>query len=756
MKQKYEMSQGKGISFMKTSFFQHAILFLFIGIVNVVSAQSISFTFANAEITNDGSDDFYEADIMLSTATDFKLGLGQFYFDYNTAAFGSSISGANLTFTHPAAPAVGDADYILDQDAFDAISLYGTILANNTSSKLSIAWTQAQNSSFFTSITSVGSPHKLAHVKIKYIYVNQDPMIAFDASLSQDLTFTASTTPLAGDGVQITDDSYDSSGATLPAGANTWTGTTDTDWDTATNWSLGTVPTGTTDVLIPNVANDPIAGGAILVNDLTLSVDAALTVGGAVTNNGTITVNSGASLMAKNSTAFGLTYKRNLASTNWYLISSPVIGESVIDFTTNNSLALGSGSGVSQNVAIAPYDNTQVIANDRWSYYTVGQTDGVNGDDTTDNLQQGKGFTTKLSGTGDISFTGNMPRANVGITISVGAGNAFNLVGNPYPSYIAATNSADATNNILKVNDTDSDFLTESTIWFWDQSANTGTGGYIPVNHATSRFIAPGQAFFVSANGSNFFSITEAMQSHQATDVFNKSANTRPEIKLEITDGTLASTTDIYFIEGTTLGFDNGYDSTIFGGAENDFKVYTHLVADSQGQNLGIQSVPNQDYENIVFPVGVNATINTEITFSAESVNIPTGLNVILEDRTTGTYTILDSSNNQYSVILDQDTSGIGRFYIHVNTMSVLSVEDFMSENISLYTTSVRNLRVTGVESGEVSIKVFSIIGKQVMQGVFQGNMVNDVQLPPALKAGIYIVNLNTEKGNIQKKIILE
>ena len=250
MKQKYHIDVINGILQRQTSLHRFTILILCLVLGNAVNAQAITYSFANAEITTSGPDRYYEADIMLSTATDFKLGTGQFYFDYNTNAFGASISLGNLIFTHPAAPAAGEADYIVDQDYIDLISEYSAVVVADTApSKLSIAWIQALGSSLITIITAAGSPHKLVHIKIKYAtgQENLDPMILFDDALGNDLTFNASTTSIAGDGAQITDDSFDSSGAVL---SYIWAGGTDSDWDTPSNWGYGSVPTATSNAVI--------------------------------------------------------------------------------------------------------------------------------------------------------------------------------------------------------------------------------------------------------------------------------------------------------------------------------------------------------------------------------------------------------------------------------------------------------------------------------------------------------------------------
>ena len=86
-----------------------------------------------------------------------------------------------------------------------------------------------------------------------------------------------------------------------------------------------------------------------------------------------LTINSGGSLIVSGTSTGNITYNRNIPTTNWYLVSSPVVGQTIVDFYTNESPVMGSGTGNDQNVAIAPYDNSQSDANDRWDYYTEGE-----------------------------------------------------------------------------------------------------------------------------------------------------------------------------------------------------------------------------------------------------------------------------------------------------------------------------------------------------------------------------------------------
>lgn len=313
---------------------------------------------------------------------------------------------------------------------------------------------------------------------------------------------------------------------------------------------------------------------------------------------------------------------------------------------------------------------------------------------------------------------------------------------------MAANSNADGTNNLLTINNSD---LTEATLWLWNQSSGT----YETYNQASSSFhIAPGQGFFVSSTGSNTFNFTEAMQSHQGTDTFRTTdPNNRPEIELGITDGTDSRKADIFYIDGTTTSFDNGFDSSMFGGASSSFAIYTGLVSDSQGQKLSIQSLPPSNFENMIIPVGVNATSGTEITISSTSINLPTGIKVFLEDKNDNSFTEL-SATSDFTTTLSEDMNGTGRFYLHTST-EALSTDTVTLDYISIYPTNPQNLKVTGVHSGNLKVAMFNILGSKVLSTSVLANGSNDIPLP-SLTSGVYIVQVETESGSVNKKIIIE
>lgn len=719
---------------------------------NTIFGQTITYTFANAQIVNDGMNDFYEVDVLMESTSSFQLGPGSLYFTYNTAAFGTNIQGSGgLTISAPSGSITDDG---LTAAAAAKVYSIQTPVDNDTF-RFNVTWLQSFAAHTFASPNiAADTPRVVFRIRMQYTDVSQNPTIAFDGTGSfDDQTFTScgpasganpfEASDCAGNpGTNITDDTFDSSGSKL---VNNWTGTTNTDWDTSTNWSFGVTPESFMDVTISNVTNDPMASGAISVDGMTLNSGASLTVNGAITNSSAIVINSGGSLIAQTSVSGNITYNRNLGTNNWYLVSAPVSGETIQDLISNHTFAAGSGGG---RIGIAPYLNDGT----GWDYQTSGSTGA---------LIAGKGYSVKLDATGDISFTGTMPVSDVAIEITDGTANEFNLVGNPYPSFIALNDLADGTNNLLRANGTNGGnndgnvVLDEDTVWFWDQSLNGGAGAYSQANLASSRFVAPGQGFFVkrtTAGGTLNFNFRENMQSHQ-TDNFQRNANTRPEIKLSITNGVEIKETDIFFIAGATTGWDNGYDSTVFGGADHSFSIYTQLVSDNENQDLGIQSLPDTGYETMIIPVGVNANAGTDITISATSLNLPNGIQVYLEDKEDNTFTLLDASSD-FTTTLTEDEQGIGRFYVHT-TASALGTGSFTLENVSIFLSANDNLRIVGVQSGDAKIEIYDILGKKVLATAFTGNGVNDVELP-SLKSSVYIVKMMTQKGRLNKKIVIE
>ena len=365
---------------------------------------------------------------------------------------------------------------------------------------------------------------------------------------------------------------------------------------------------------------------------------------------------------------------------------------------------------------MAPYNTSD----NTWTYIQTGASG-------SGNFITGKGYSVKLASVDNISFTGTLLTTNKTISLTT-SGLGYNLIGNPYPIHIKSA-------EILSRN---SASLDSQTIWLWNQA----TSSYEAKVSGVSWAVAPAQAFFVKSDGAaGNLEIHESDQ--QSRDDTFQRTNPIPEIVLNLFNDSASRQATIYYIDDTTTGFDNGYDGPRFMAGDNSFALYTHLVSDSEGVYYDIQSLPTDNYENMVIPLGVNAVSGTDITLNVSTIDFPEGINIYLEDKVNNSFTLLDANSN-FMTSLDSDLNGIGRFYLHT-TSEVLSSDDFLNNNISIYISTKENLRIVGIHNGTAEVQLYNILGKEVFSAAFEGTGMNDIQLPN-IKEGIYIINLTTDK----------
>ena len=501
--------------------------------------------------------------------------------------------------------------------------------------------------------------------------------------------------------------------AILVATDNSWTGGKDTEWTDIANWTNGVAPTATKDSNVQVSANNPIIStttGAAVKN-LDVNASAALTITG------------GGSLIVSGTSTGNVTYNTTLGTENWYFVSSPVFGETYDNaYVAANSLAING-----TNNAIGSY----ATADNTWSYMQT---------DASATFTPGTGYSVRRAtsaGSGDISFTGTINTSDVAASVLTGGADSFNLIGNPFTAYL---NSAS-----FLTDNTGS--LDTQTIWVWNQAS----GIYETKVTADGFVLAPTQGFFVNASSATNLNIAESYQANTGS-VFQKTTNT--EVKLIMNDGTNNRFAKLYYLDNATTGFDNGYDGKLFSGVAQPFAIYTHLVADSEGKKYQVQSLPNSDLESMVIPIGVNANAGKEITFLAEALNLPDGIKVFLEDRLANTFNEL-SDNKTFKVNLSEALNDVGRFYLHTSSNALSINDSVILENVSIYKTNASTLKLVGLPNGIANIKLINVLGKQLMNTSFNANGAKEISLPN-LAAGIYIVQLETQSGKLNKKIVLE
>ena len=528
--------------------------------------------------------------------------------------------------------------------------------------------------------------------------------------------------------------------------------TTNGNWSDTGNWSQGFVPNNLQNVCITNGVtviidvDDLSIDNFVLENGATINIpkDKEITITGTFSTDGNLDVasdkNTSGVLFLKGSTDGKITYKRGgLLANKWSIVTPPVSGQTVKTFVENvaNDIRVNTVPDPDR-YAIGYYDDNQT-AGSKWQYYNANVS-------ASTEFIAGNSYAISRATDGEVSFTGTLTVNNLAKTLIA---NQWNAIGNPFTTYYPANKNGSS--SFLKDNMDVLDDVYKS-LYIWDNDQ----GKYVAVTEldASDRSLPPGQGFFIFMKAGqteiNFKEAKRSAKPSSGTTSFARSSN--PEITLTVSTDKTSVKTYLKYFENTKLGLDPGYDIGNFNGASLD--VFTHLLENGNNVNYTIQSLPNSNHENRVIPVGLKASKGTEITFTAEVLNLPNGIDTYLEDREKNVFTKLSETNSNYTTVLENDINTIGRFYIHT-TNRVLSTDSSVSlSNVSMYNTN-NTLKIHGLENQVATITIYSLIGKEVYNTKFTATGTTPVILPK-VNTGIYIAKLKTDKGQLTKKIILK
>jgi hypothetical protein len=546
-----------------------------------------------------------------------------------------------------------------------------------------------------------------------------------------------------------------------------WTGTTSSDWADVSNWSTGAIPTSSDIVAIdgtftnePSISStDAVAKTVIVTTGNTLTIDetSSLTVSGDFTNTGTVTLNSTegdfSSLIVTGTATGDITYNRyvNAYDTNpdgggWDFVCSPVT-MSIADFITANGTP---GANVIEilgdDYAFASYDN----AAGQWNLYA---TDTSTGSFTTG---QGYAMATNAGDGATVAFTGAMQTADQSIDIINnngvnGVGRRWNLVSNPFPSYINGNTAAGATNfmdaNAAVIDDT---FL---YVYGWNGSS------YTIYNQTTDAFsMAPGQAFWVAAENTTATALnfTAAMRTTTGTGDFV--AGPQPltyNVELILKDESQTATTNFYFKDGLSLDLDPGYDAAAF---NQSMALSTRLPQGSQETAFGINAMGMDAMQNTRVPLEIRQNAGEAFTISIADMELPEDIYVYLEDTLNGTLTSL--KDGDFELVAQSNLSGSDRFFIVFKSNSVLSNGDTLGINaLNVYKANTDSfVTIAGIspELGKLNVSLYNILGQTVREKALSSATATQTISTDGLASGLYIVQIRSGNQTTVKKIIVK
>ena len=487
----------------------------------------------------------------------------------------------------------------------------------------------------------------------------------------------------------------------------------------------------------------------------TIEKTGSVIMSGNFSNSGNFTLNSDSdefsSIIIGGSVTGNITYNRyvNSVGTNeWDLIGAPVSGQSINSFANANSSTLATNGA---NFAIGPYDN----ADNTFTNYTTSTIVGAG------NFEMGKGFQMATINGGTLKFTGAPASQNQTQAIinndaaNSGAGTRWNLVANPFPSYIHGNTRARFDNNFLTIN---SDKLDDSYEAVYGYDAD-GSGYTIYNKTSSALLLAPGQAFMIASDNtsSDNISFTTEMRTVVGGDdlILGRNPEDSFELILKLYEGdTEIDYTKFYFEDGLNLGLDPGYDAGHF---NQGASLMSRLIENDQGVGFTINAMGLESINNVVIPLEINREAGVGFRISIDNFGINDNINVYLEDNIKGTLTLLN--DNDFELTAENELNGAGRFFIHL-TETVLSTDDTIETNLlNVFKADLNNfITIEGLanQSNGTKLRLYNILGKEVIFTTLNNNNNKQIISTQGLTPGIYIVKL--ESGNIvfTKKLFIK
>jgi len=368
----------------------------------------------------------------------------------------------------------------------------------------------------------------------------------------------------------------------------------------------------------------------------------------------------------------------------------------------------------------------------------------------------GTGYTVNLGSNELVDFNGLLTNGNVttaGQGRSAKANAGWQLLGNPYPSALdwnqVAASGLNGVDDAVYVFKSTGQYSGYYAAYVNRQGTSGGTN-VIPV----------GQGFFVrtSAGSTGSLNFTNAQRiTTDATAPFQRTAaDTRPQLLLELSNGTAASQTDIYFQSGATASFDKAYDAVAL-----PFLNGLVLASESGAEVLAINGQPALA-GTVTVPLQVAAaTAGTYTLRAADLANLPAGYHAYLRDGVLNTYTDLAATP---SITLSLPaTPAPGRFAVVFATAAPLATAPAaLAALVGVYPSPAHGTATLVLPqalrgTGSSTVQLLNSLGQAVLTRTVAASSPDAIELPlTGLAAGIYTLRATTAAGQVAKRLVVQ
>jgi hypothetical protein len=666
------------------------------------------------------------------------------------------------------------------------VSLTGTSTSTTANAGAPVTYTSG-NTGFVSinrqtlTIAGAGSTTVTAHQSANSFYDAA-------ADVSQNTTVNPITLTLAS--ASASSKVYD--GTNSAAVSGTLTGAINSDAVTCTTGTFGSVNVGN-DIAVTCVLGGAKAGNYTLTQPgLTANITAASSpiAGGNLNNSGltdnqlantNLTVSSGEFIINDTKTVHSLTVapgakltlsSGNLTATNGITLQSSSAGTATfVDNNNSSPQAITAtveqylGSASARNYYITPPVAGAAVPSGQ-TYYSYDETGSNTGfvnpatlywkaETQGSSLDPRKGYIAQTSGVTTLSFTGTL---NTGIQtpLTLTRTNSalkpgFNLVANPYPSYldwklVSAANSGLSTTAWFRTKDNSGGYIFATV-----NVANPLSPVIVAVdpNTTITTLIPPMQAYWVRVNavGSTTYVVNNTMRAH-ADNTSNKfkapAQSTQPLLRLRISNGTNADETVVLFNTNATNGMDMFDSPKMSNNSTSVPEIFTQIDL----EKLVINGLKDIVY-NTEIPIGFSTLQAGDFTISANELsNFENGTRVILLDKLNPSVETELSNGTVYNFSAPITEATTSRFSLLFRAPGVTTnVDNWTKLNAQVFVNAANQITIIAPEKNNYAI--YNAVGQLIENGILNYKL-NTVNYK--LNTGVYVVKV----GNQSNRVIIK
>jgi hypothetical protein len=522
-----------------------------------------------------------------------------------------------------------------------------------------------------------------------------------------------------------------------------WSGTGQ--WTSNTSyWSRGTVPED---------------NAIIYVQDGTLTTNASENVYGLfVEPSGHLTLSSDDILSV---TTEGFTIQSDATGTGTFVDKNTSGGVTVSggDATIQQYLTTGRNWYVSSPTASAALSGLSARATTDEIYIYDETTDAFT-KTTATTLTPLTGYVAVANSTGNAVFTGgNINTGVLSATLTRTASNTdhagFNLVGNPYPSYLdwdqvyTQSTYLDPTMWYRTKTSSGSAYVFET----YNALSEVGTANFCSCTDAATSYIPPMQAFWVyvtEGNTQGTFTVNNTMRSHEAgTGSLLRSASTNKLLRLQVSNGTNSDQAIILF--NTEASDDQDlFDSPKKSNQSASIPEIFTLVNNKQTVINGMGDLSDSKQMILGFK---SSEANDQYAITASEISgFDEETKIILKDNLLSKEIVLSDTVSYNFTASSINSTDLTRFTIAFYPSGSMSNNETTLNSVNVISSDHKIIVNVTDNLGLNQVTVYNTIGQIVYSKEAKGL---ETFCSPELANGAYLVNVNASGLKKNFKIIV-